>query len=51
MYQLGQVRLDMALELELSPKDKAAYMINTFEHVNKALRFKYNTNMSRAEYN
>lgn len=26
-------------------------MINTFEHVNKALRFKYNTNMSRAEYN
>jgi len=46
MYQLGQARLDIALSLELSTKDKAAYMINTFEHVNNALRFKYNTNMS-----
>jgi len=41
----------MALNLELATKENAAFMINTFEHLNKVLRFKYDTNMTRAKYN
>jgi len=41
----------MAVGLEMTTKENAAFLINSFEHVNKALRVKENPDMTRAEYN
>lgn len=41
----------MAVGLEMTTKENAAFMINSFEHVNKALRVKESTDMTRAKYN
>jgi hypothetical protein len=47
MHQLGQVRLDLAVGMEMVTEKNAAFMINSFEHVNKALRVKESEDMTR----
>jgi len=41
----------MAVGLEMATNTNAAFLINSFEHVNKALRMKESENMTRGEYN
>jgi len=47
MYQLGQIRLDLAVGMEMTTKENAAFMINSMEHVNNALRVKESEDMTR----
>lgn len=41
----------MAVGMEMTTKENAAFMINSFEHVNNALRMKNKEDMDRKEYN